>query len=136
MRVYGSSSRIRLDSMKSSLKSKVYFARDGHDQSIMQAYGEQHKTVILLSSDGYRQKVESNYLTSYCNASPLEDRVTCLRVVDKLSFAEEAFKYQLSDRLRRQFLIDGLYVRARRVIAWRNVLDAAIKERDRKNSVR
>lgn len=111
VRVYGSSTRIRLDSMKSSPKGKVHFARDGHDQSIMQAYGEQQKTVVLLSSDGHRQKVESNYLTNYCNASQLEDRVTCLRVVDNLSFAEEAFKYQFHDRLRRQFLIDGLYVR-------------------------
>lgn len=112
VRVYGSAARIRLDSMKSSPNGKVHFARDGHDQAIMQAYGEQHKTVVLLSSDGHRQKVERNYLTHYCNASQLEDRVTCLRVVDKLSFAEEAFKYQLHDRLRRQFLIDGLYVRA------------------------
>jgi molecular chaperone HtpG len=112
VRAYGSGARIRLDSMKSSPNGKVYFARDGNDQSIMQAYGEQHKTVVLLSSDGHRQRVESNYLTSFCNASQLEDRVTCLRVVDKLSFAEEAFKYQLHDRLRRQFLIDGLYIRA------------------------
>jgi molecular chaperone HtpG len=112
VRVYGSSARIGLDSMKSSPKGKVYFARDGHDQSIMQAYSEQHKTVVILSSDGHRQKVESKYLTSYCNGSPLEDRVTCLRVVDRLSFAEEAFKYQLHDRLRRQFLIDALYIRA------------------------
>jgi molecular chaperone HtpG len=112
VRVYGSGMRIRLDSLKSSPKGRVYFARDGHDQSIMQAYGEQHKMVVLLSSDGYRQKVERNYLTSYCNASQLEDRVTCLKLVDKLSFAEEAFKYQLHDRLRRQFLIDGLHIRA------------------------
>lgn len=112
VRVYGSGTRIRLDSMEFSPNGKVYFARDGHDQAIMQAYGEQHKTVVLLSTDGHRQKVESNYLRKYCNASQLDDRVTCLRVVDKLSFAEEAFKYQLHDRLRRQFLIDGLYVNA------------------------
>jgi molecular chaperone HtpG len=112
VRIYGSGARIRLDSLKGVPKGKVYFARDGHDQSIMQAYSEQHKTVVLLSSDNYRQKVESSYLTSYCNAARLEDRVTCLRIVDKLSFAEEAFKYQLHDRLRRQFLIDGLHVRA------------------------
>jgi len=78
----------------------------------MQAYGEQHKTVVLLSSDGHRQKVESSYLTTYCNGVQLEDRVTCLRVIDGLSFREETFKYQLHDRLRRQFLIDGLYIRA------------------------
>lgn len=112
VRVYGGGARIRMDSMNSSLAGTVYFARDGHDQSIMQAYNEQHKTVVLLSSDGHRQRVESNYLAKYCNAAPLEDRVTCLRLVDKLSFAEETFKYQLHDRLRRQFLIDGLYVRA------------------------
>lgn len=112
VRVFGSNARVRLDSLKGSSSGKVYFAREGHDQSIMQAYGEQQKTVVLLSSEGHRQKVESNYLTSYCNASQLEDRVACLRVVDGLSFAEEAFKYQLHDRLRSQFLIDGLFVRA------------------------
>lgn len=112
VRVYGSGGRVRLDSLKGSPAGKIYFARDGHDQSIMQAYAEQHKTVVLLSSDGHRQKVENNYLRSYCNASLLEDRVVCLKIVDKLTFSEEAFKYQLLDRLRRQFLIDGLYVRA------------------------
>ena len=112
IRVYGSNVRIKLDSLKSSPTGKVYYARDGHDQSIMQAYSEQHKTVVLLSSDGYRQRVEANYLKSYCNASQLEDRVVCLKVVDELSFQEETFKYQLHDRLRRQFLIDSLYVRA------------------------
>jgi len=98
--------------MNSSPKGKIFFARDGHDQSIMQAYAEQNKTVVFLSSDGYRQNVESNYLTLYCNASQLEDRVACLKVVNGLSFAEETFKYQLNDRLRRQFLIDDIHVRA------------------------
>jgi molecular chaperone HtpG len=112
VRIYGSTTRVTLDSMKSSPKGKVYFARDGHDQSIMQAYTEQQKVVVLLSSDGYRQNVETNFLASYCNASQLDDRVTCLRVVDRLSFSEETFKYQLHDRLRRQFLIDDLHIRA------------------------
>jgi molecular chaperone HtpG len=112
VRVHGSNTRRRLDTMKGAAKGSVYFARDGHDQSIVQAYGEQGKTVVLLSSDGQRQRVESNYLTSYCNATALEDRVTCLRIVEELSLAEEAFKYQLLDRLRRQFLIEDLHVRA------------------------
>src|SRR5579872_1776627 len=113
VRVYGSSNaRVRLDSLKSSAKGKVYFARDGHDQSIAQAYVEQGKTLVLLSSDAHRQRAESNYLTTYCNASPLEDRVTCVRITDRLTFAEETLKYQLVDRLRRQFLIDGVHIRA------------------------
>lgn len=112
VRVYGSNARVRLDALRSIPEGTVYFARDGHDQSIMQSYAEQNKTVVLLSSDGYRQTVESNYLTNLCNGSALEDRVTCIRVVDKLTLAEEAFKYQLQDRLRRQFLIDGLHIRA------------------------
>src|ERR1700682_3470485 len=33
-------------------------------------------------------------------------------MIDRLSFAQETLKYQLIDRLRRQFLIDGLHVRA------------------------
>jgi molecular chaperone HtpG len=112
IRVYGSSSRIRLDSLRSSAKGSLYFARDGHDQSIAQAYVEQGKTLVLLSSDAYRQRAESNYLTAYCNASPLEDRVTCVRITDRLSFSEETLRYQMVDRLRRQFLIDGIHVRA------------------------
>jgi len=112
VRVYGSNTRVKLDSLKSSAKGKVYFARDGHDQSIAQAYVEQGKTLVLLSSDGYRQRAESSYLLTYCNAAQLEDRVTCVRVIDQLSFAQETLKYQLIDRLRRQFLIDGLHIRA------------------------
>jgi molecular chaperone HtpG len=112
VRVYGSSVRLRLDSLRSSTKGSLYFARDGHDQSIAQAYVEQGKTLVLLSSDAHRQRAESNYLTTYCDASPLEDRVTCVRITDYLTFAEETLKYQLVDRLRRQFLIDGVHVRA------------------------
>jgi molecular chaperone HtpG len=112
VRVYGSNARRRLDTFKDAPKDKVYFARDGHDQSIIQAFSEQGKTVILLSSDGQRQRVESNYLTSYCDASALVDRVTCLRIVQDLSLAEEAFKYQLADKLRRQFLVEGIRVQA------------------------
>ena len=67
---------------------------------------------MLLSSDGYRKKVERQYLTSYCNAGPLEDRVTCLKVVDNLSVAQTVLQFQLHNRLRTQFLIDGLSVKA------------------------
>lgn len=112
VRVHGRGSRLALSSLGSSAKGKVYFARDGHDPSIIQAFGEQQKVVVLLSSDGYRQKVERQYLVRYCNAEPLEDRVTCLRVVDKLSLPQMAIQYQLINRLRTQFLIDGLYLRA------------------------
>ena len=112
VRVHGSGSRISLDSLRGSPKGKVYVTRDGHDPSIIQAFVEQHKAVVLLSSDGYRQKVERQYLMRYCNAQALQDRVTCLRVVDKLSFPQMALQYQLFDRLRTQFLIDKLHVRA------------------------
>jgi molecular chaperone HtpG len=112
VRLYGTNSRTQLDALKSSPKDKVYFLREGHDQSIAQAYAEQGKTLVLLSSDGFRQRAESNYLLSYCNAAELEDRVTCVRTIDRLTFAQETFKYQLIDRLRRQFLIDGLHVKA------------------------
>lgn len=112
VRVYGVAGRIRMDSMKTASTGKVYYSKDGHDQSIMQAYSEQSKTVILLSSDSHRQKVEKRYLAKYCNATPLEDRVTCLRLIDELSLAEETIKYQLHDRVRRQYLIDGLHIRA------------------------
>ncbi len=112
VRVHGRASRVALSSLVGSAKGKVYFARNGHDPSIMQAFGEQQKVVVLLSSDGHRQKVERQYLVSNCNAEPLEDRVTCLRVVDKLSLPQMAIQYQLVNRLRTQFLIDGLRLRA------------------------
>ena len=112
VRVHGSRSRVTLSSLRGSAKGQVYFARDGHDPSIIQALTEQRKMVVLLSSDGHRQKVERQYLLGYCNAQPLQDRVTCLRVVDDLSFPQMALRYQLSDRLRTQFLIDELHVRA------------------------
>ena len=112
VRVHGAGRREPLKSMSGSPSGKVYFARDGHDQAIMQAYAEQQKVVVLLSSDGYRQKVERQYLQLRCNATPLEDRVTCLRVVQDLSFAETVLQFQLHRKLRTQFLIDGLHVRA------------------------
>lgn len=112
IRVHGSGGRVALSSMRRSPSGKVYFSRDGHDQSIMQAYGEQHKVVVLLSSDGHRQKVERQYLALYCSAEPLEDRVACLRVVEELSVSQSVLQFQLRNRLRTQFLIDGLRVRA------------------------
>ena len=111
VRVYGTRRRVPLKSMKGSQSGKVYFARDGHDQSIMQAYAEQQKVLVLLSSDGRRQKVERQYLQLRCNATPLQDRVTCLRVVEDLSFSETVLQFQLLKKLRTQFLIDGLHVR-------------------------
>jgi len=112
VRIYGSNARRPLESMKGEPKGKTYFATEGHDQSIVQAFSEQGKTIVLLSTDGQRQRVETGYLTKYCNASKLEDRVTCLRVVDQLSIAEEALKFQLRTRLRHQFLVEGLHIRA------------------------
>ena len=112
IRVHSSGGRIPLNSLHGSPRGKVYFTRDGHDQAIVQAYAEQQKVVILLSTDGHRQRVEREYLRQYCNAAPLEDRVTCIRVVDALNFSRTVLQYQLQSRLRSQFLIDGLQVRA------------------------
>ena len=112
VRVHGSDSRVSLNSLRGSPKGRVYFTRDGHDPSIIQAFVEQRKVVVLLSSDGFRQKVERQYLMRACNAQALQDRVTCLLVVDKLSFPQMALRYQLLERLRTQFLIDKLHVRA------------------------
>ena len=111
-RVHGAGGRIPLNSLHGSPSGRVYFTRDGHDQAIVQAYAERQKVVILLSTDGHRQRVERAYLEQYCNAAPLEDRVTCIRVVDELNFSRTVLQYQLQSRLRSQFLIDGLQVRA------------------------
>ena len=98
--------------MRGSPNRKVYFARDTHDQAIMQAYAEQRRAIVLLSTDGHRQGVERAYLETYCNAVPLEDRVTCIRVVDELTLPRAVLQFRLQSRLRTQFLIDGLHVRA------------------------
>lgn len=115
VRIQGSNTRKTLASLSGRPKDKTYFAREGHDPAIMQAYSEQGKLVVLLSSDGNRQNVERNYLTRYCNAAPLEDRVTCLEVVKDLSISELALKYQLNDRLRGRYLVDNLNVQAGRL---------------------
>ena len=112
VRVYGSDQRVPLESMRGSISGRVFFARDDHDRSITQAYAEQKKTVVLLSSDGYRQKVERQYLMAYCNAAAIEDRVTCLKVVEDLSVAQMVLQFKLQTRLRTQFLIDELSVKA------------------------
>lgn len=112
VRVYGLNQRRPLESLKSSERGKVYFARDGHDQSIVQAFSDQGKTVVILSTDGQRQRVEMNYLQNFCNAAVLSDRVTCLRTINRLPINQEAFKYQLLDRLRVQYLVGNLHVKA------------------------
>jgi hypothetical protein len=112
VRVHGLNQSRPSESLKSSERGKVYFARDGHDQSIVQAFSDQGKTVVLLSTDGQRQRVEMNYLQSFCNAAVLSDRVTCLRTITRLPISQEAFKYQLLDRLRVQYLVGNLHVKA------------------------
>ena len=112
VRVHGAAGRVALDSMRGSPNGKIYFTGDGHDQAIMQAYAERQKLVVLLSTDGHRQRVERAYLEQHCNAAPLEDRVTCIRVVEELSFSRTVLQFHLQSRLRTQFLIDGLHVRA------------------------
>jgi molecular chaperone HtpG len=112
VRIHGVNQRRPLASLRSDDKEKVFFARDGHDQSIVQAFSDQGKTVVLLSTDGQRQRVEMNYLQNFCNAVVLSDRVTCLRTVTRLPIQEEAFKFQLLDRLRVQYLVGDLHVKA------------------------
>src|SRR5690606_17911511 len=58
IRVYGASNRQPLSSLKCRDSGKVYFATDGHDQAIMQAYRENGKSVAILSTDAHRRKVE------------------------------------------------------------------------------
>ncbi|MYD80048.1 MAG: hypothetical protein F4X44_05510 [Gammaproteobacteria bacterium] len=111
VRVHGGARR-PLSSLRGFPIDKIYYARDGHDQAIMQAYAERQKIVALLSRDGHRQRVERTYLENYCNAQPLEDSVTCVRIVEKLSFSQSVLQFQLQSRLRTQFLIDGLQVKA------------------------
>jgi molecular chaperone HtpG len=110
IRTFGHPQRVPLGSLRSHGAGLLFFTRDSHDQAILQAYAEQGKTVALLSTDPHRQKVEQRYLLGLCSAAPLEDRVTCLRVLDELPFPQAALRYQVQDRLRSQFLIDSISV--------------------------
>ncbi len=112
IRVYGSTHRLPLASLKSTEAGQIFYATDSHDQAIMQAYRENGKRVAILSTDGYRRKVETNYLTRYCQAGQLEDRVTCLRIIEDLPWNDLALKYRLHEKLRRQYLIENLRIRS------------------------
>ncbi len=112
IRLFGEDRRVTLQSIRDRSSAEVYFARDGYDLSLMQAYREQGKIVLLLSSDSQRQKVERHFLIRFCNGKPLEDRVTCLKLVEDLDFSELSVKYRFQDKLRRQYLIDTLVVKA------------------------
>lgn len=112
IRVYGAAHRLPLTSLKSSEAGLVFYATDNHDQAIMQAYREKGKKVAILSTDGYRRKVETNFLTRYCQASQLADRVTCLRIMEDLPWNDLALKYRLHEKLRHQYLIENLRIRS------------------------
>ncbi len=112
IRLYGAPHRVPLAQFRDSKAGHVYFAKDGHDQSIMQAYREQGKAVVILSTDAQRQKGERQFLTSFCSAAPLDDQVTCLRTVNDLPFADLTVKFRLHDKLRKQFLIEDLSLQA------------------------
>lgn len=112
IRVYASNHRVPLSDLKVADTGRVFFARDSHDHAIMQAYRENGKTVAILSTDGHRRKVETNFLTTYCQATQLEDRVTCIRMVEDLPWSDLALKYRLHEKLRRQYLIENLRIRS------------------------
>ncbi|MCA9474142.1 MAG: ATP-binding protein [Nitrospira sp.] len=112
IRAYGSTQRVPLESLKGTGAGQVFYATDGNDQAIMQAYRETGKKVAILSTDSYRRKVEINYLTQYCQAKQLEDQITCLRVIEDLPWNDLALKYRLNEKLRRQYLIENLRIRS------------------------
>jgi hypothetical protein len=110
IRVFGHTQRQPLSTLKTNEAGRIFYATDSHDQAIMQAYREGGKSVALLSTDSYRRKVETNYLTRYASASQLEDRVTCLRMIEDIPWNELALKYRLHDKLQRQYLIENIRV--------------------------
>ena len=112
IRVYGFAHRQPLASLKSSEAGRVFYAIDRHDQAIMQAYRENGKSVAILSTDSYRRKAETNYLIQYCQASQIEDRVTCLRIIEDLPWIDLTLKYRLHEKLRHQYLIENLRIRS------------------------
>ena len=69
---------------------------------------------MQLSTEAQRQKVEQQYLTQYCRARQIADRVSCLRVLDSstLSWVDYGFIVKLKQRLRSQFFIQNMSVQA------------------------
>lgn len=70
---------------------------------IMQARGH---TVVLLSSDRYRQRAERQYLEQYCGAKPLDGVVECSERYEDLNLFERFFLSELENNISRSYEID------------------------------
>lgn len=115
IRVYGSGSRVTLDTIRSEAASReVFYCQERHDRAIMETFRSQGKLVVQLSNESRRQTVEQNFLTKYCRARQLEDRVTCLKIIDEMSlgFQEYGFIYKLKQRLRSQYFVESITINA------------------------
>ena len=112
IKVFGSSSRVLMSDITSTEPKSVFFAHDGHDHAILQAYSEKGKTVAILSADRFRQKVERNYLATFCSGELLEDSVTCLRIVEDLGVAKLSLLYRLESILRSEFFVGSITIKA------------------------
>lgn len=115
IRVYGGASRVTLASIREEAATKeVFFCHERHDRAIMETFRTQGKLIVQLSNESRRQTVEQNFLTRYCRAHQLEDRVTCLKIIDEmtLGFQEYGFIYKLKQRLRSQFFIENISIKA------------------------
>ena len=70
---------------------------------IMQARGH---TVVILSSDRYRQRAERRYLETYCSAKPLDGMVECSERYEDLTLFERFFLSELEGNISRSYEID------------------------------
>ena len=82
----------------------VFFgtAQRGTLHQIMQARGH---TVVLLSSDRYRQRAERRYLEQYCGAKPLDGVVECSERYEDLNLFERFFLSELENNISRSYEI-------------------------------
>jgi molecular chaperone HtpG len=115
IRVYGAGTRVTLASVRAEATSKeVYYCGERHDRAIMETFRTQGKLIVQLSNESRRQTVEQNYLNKYCRARQLEDRVTCLKIMEEmtLGFQEYGFIYKLKQRLRNQYFIESISIKA------------------------
>jgi molecular chaperone HtpG len=115
IRSYGSNNRVTLRSLRDESKNtEVCFCQEKHDRATMEAIKGQGKVVVQLSTETQRQKVEQHYLTQYCRARQIADRVSCLRVFDSstLSWSDYGFVIKLKQRLKSQFFIQSMSVQS------------------------
>jgi molecular chaperone HtpG len=79
---------------------------------IMQARGH---LVVILSSDGYRQRAERQYLERYCSAKPFDGIIDCVEYYKDLTRFERVFLSELELNISKSYEITNFHITAGRL---------------------